>query len=135
MRTCTIVILFACFAPLAAAQPATAPSSPALTDAHSHGAAAVTAWNKGQLDPALAESQATLDAYQKVYPNQDNPDIAQTLTAIASCLFQLDRADDALPKFQAAMEMYRRLSGNHDSQDLAIATSNVGWCLHTLERD
>jgi CHAT domain-containing protein len=134
--TTFLIAIISAFAPMALAiEPATVPSSQAIADAHAQWAAAVADWNKGQLDRALTESQATLDAYQKIYGTQDNPDVAQTLTGVASCLFRLDRAEEALPKFQAAMEMYRHLNKNQDSQDLAVAISNVGWCLHTLERD
>ncbi len=132
-----VVTLFRGIAP--ASEPTTAPSTqasdPAITQARADWAAAVADWKKGRLDLALAGVQATLDAYHKVYGNQDNADIAQTLTGQGDCLWLLNRADEALPKFQAAMEMYQRLSKNQDSAELGIATHNLGWCLHSLKRD
>jgi tetratricopeptide (TPR) repeat protein len=107
----------------------------AIAQARAHWASAIAAWNNGRLDLALTEGQATLDAYQRIYGDRDDPDVAQTLAGVASCLLRLDRADEALPKFHAAMEMYQRLYKNQDRQELGIATANVGWCLHCLDRD
>jgi tetratricopeptide (TPR) repeat protein len=124
-----------------ASEPATAPSTQvstrdaAISLARAHWALAIGDWNNGQLDRALTEGQATLDAYQTAYGDRDDPDVARTLTGVASCLLRLDRADEALPKFQAAMQMYQRLYKNQDREESAIAISNVGWCLHCLDRD
>ena len=125
-----------------ASESATAPSSQvssdrdaALAQARAHWASALGAWNSGQLDRALSEGQATLDAYQKVYGDRDDPDVARTLSGVAVCLLRLDRADEALPKFHAVMEMYQRLYKDQDRDELGIATGNVGWCLHCLDRD
>jgi len=124
-----------------ASEPATVPSTQistrdaAIAQARAHWASAIGYWNNGQLDRALTEGQATLDAYQTAYGDRDDPDVARTLTGVASCLLRLDRADEALPKFQAAMEMFQRLYKDQDREELGVATSNVGWCLHCLERD
>lgn len=83
-------------------------------------------------EEALAYSQAALEMRQRLFTG-DHPDVALSLSNVASCTLVQGRYDEALPQYRAALGMYQNLfDGDHP--DVARGLNNVAFCLYSAGR-
>src|SRR5262249_9640351 len=64
---------------------------------------------QGQYADAEALYREALATYQRLYPKQDHPDLALSLTNLAALLHLQGKYADAEPLFREALTMYRGL--------------------------
>ena len=76
--------------------------------------------------------QHSLEMRHRLYPDQDHPDVANSLNNMGAALKSLGDDKAAKPYYQQAHEMKLRLYPNQDHPNLAASLNNMGFILESL---
>lgn len=99
--------------------------SPTVTDIHTY--KGILTHNLGDAKAAKPYYENALKMRQKLYPDQDHPDVARSLSNMGSVLESLGNAKAAKPYDENALKMRQRLYPDQDHLDVAQSLNNLGF--------
>jgi len=80
----------------------------------------------GNHKDALAFNEQSLEIYKRIYPNQNQPDIAGVLNNLGSVWEDKKDFDKALDFYTQSFEIYKRIYPNQDHPSIATSLNNLG---------
>ena len=95
-------------------------------------AEAFAQYQKRNYQAAVRSLERAVAVLERLYPKQDHPDLAGSLTNLGLVLDALGQPGKALPYRERALAMYERLYPKRDHLDLAASLNNLGAVLHSL---
>jgi tetratricopeptide (TPR) repeat protein len=95
---------------------------------------AKTEFQQKKYDDALRSLERELAIYERLYPMQDRPNFALTLSNLGAVLSALKQPDKALSYHERALAMRERLYPKRDHVELAQSLYSLGVVLQALEQ-
>ncbi len=89
---------------------------------------------EGNYEAAIRSRGRALAMYERLYPKQDNPNLAASLINLGAALDDLGQPAKALLHYERALAMCERLYPKQDHQMLAGCLNNLGNVLDDLGR-
>jgi CHAT domain-containing protein len=83
-------------------------------------------------DDAIRAWEKSLALREKLYPGQDHPTVAASLSSLGAVLHAVSRAAESLPYHERALAMQERLHAKQDHPDVLLCLHNLGVVLRSL---
>jgi tetratricopeptide (TPR) repeat protein/CHAT domain-containing protein len=93
---------------------------------------ALTQFRKRDYKGALRSLERALALYERLYPKQDHPDLADSLTGLGVLLGEMGQQEKALGFYEQALAVRERLYPRQDHPLLAASLDNLGYGLNAL---